>query len=149
MKKIAFIVNGFYPDYSTNGICIKKIIDLLKERNEIHVISQFSDWHSKEYEVFEGIHIHRVETREIIVRKWIDKKRNECASPIKKEMLLLLNYGVRFYYWFKPLVQKYTIKKDLVSAYKEQLCLLKDIDAVYGVCFPIESLIAAVYYKTL
>lgn len=148
MKKIVFIVNGFYPDYSTNGICIKKLVDLIKEENEIHIISQFSDWHSKEYEMFEGIHIHRVETREIIVRKWINKNRNKYTSPIMKKMLLLLNQGVRFYYWFKPLVQKYTIKKDLVRAYEDKLCSLKDIDVVYGVCFPMESLIAAAHYKT-
>lgn len=146
MKKIVFIVNGYYPDYSANGICIKKIVDNISNEAEVHIISQNLGKTTCLFEEYENTYIHRVKTFESRLRNWINEKIESANNRIIRTLFTFILNVIRFVYWIQPVFQKYTLKKPLISAYENCLEHIDNIDMVFGVCFPMEGLIAATHY---
>lgn len=144
--KVVFIVNGYYPNYSTNGICVHKIVQSFKKQHEVHVLCKKDDTHLKTVEEIDSVVVHRFSDKEISFRNALSdriKRSHGMGRALYRCLLFLL----RLWFWAKPFFQRTTIKKELVVAIEESISSVGDIDVLVPCCFPMEALVAAYNIK--
>ncbi|WP_339219894.1 hypothetical protein [Paenibacillus sp. FSL H8-0332] len=147
-KHIVFILGNYYPNYSANGLCVKNIIDFLKLKYQVTVICEKSEYIQNELEVYDGQSIIRIETKDI-------KKRNENRFLLRNEKKLLKKKVIyshvffnRTFRYLSALLKKENIEYNSVNKFVLALANLeKKIDIIIPVCFPYESVVAALTYK--
>ncbi|MGN3392909.1 hypothetical protein [Enterococcus gallinarum] len=136
MKNILFIVNDYLPKPTANGICVKNICEELVDEFSIHIICQQNDLKQSKYEIIDKVHVHRILTNE-------RKKRLESKTVARLSYIKLLKYC-------KDMLGRYSIDNDLVKLIYEKIEYLDSIfkiDAIISVCFPFESIMAAMSYN--
>lgn len=79
MKKILVITNKYFPDYLTNSICIRNIVEELSKKNvEIHILAITGDLSSSKLDIIKNIYIHRIHS------KWERDFLNTVKYPYKE-----------------------------------------------------------------
>lgn len=137
--KIVFLVNGYYPTYSTNGICVKKIIDSMPSDIEIEIISCKGDLQEKNTEIYEHTKIIRILTRNLATRYKLSMKK----TLVYRGLLYLKRVqGVA-----KANFNKVNYDYELENEYFQALKQIDNIDIAVPCCFPLESIGAATKIK--
>ena len=83
-KHIVFIVDSYYPNYSANGICVKKIIDTLKHTHNITVICTKNKKGLQDIEDYDSIRLIRIETVEYKTRNYANSVLENSKSKYRK-----------------------------------------------------------------
>lgn len=146
-KRIVFIVDDYYPQYSAVGGCIKNLVDELAHENEIIVIARSQSINSKNI-IVDSYKVHYFNTTYSHVRNSIQKKI-VSSTNIQKNIFKLAYNILRSYGYVKALVKRENIKKDDVESIYSELIKVSDIDAIIPTCLPFESIIAAIKYKSV
>lgn len=149
-KHIVFIVDSYYPNYLANGICVKKIIDVLKATHRITVICIKNQKGLPDIENYDSIRIVRVETGEHRARNYVNSILKKSKSKVKRACVILLLRAVQVRRYLNAIIFKENVIKGFVKVYIKALQEIKEpIDLIVPVCFPFESIVAALEYKTL
>lgn len=137
---ICFIVTNYDPFYSANGIVAKNIIDILRVKNNISVISIKNDDCLKDFEIKNGISHYRVVTKEYDKRNKLKKSKkieSKISLPLIKANRLT-----------RTLMSKTSVDSKLIDVFSrtlEKLSITPDI--IIPLCFPMEGVVAAINYK--
>lgn len=142
---IVFIINGYYPSYSTNGICINKIIQYINKEYFIHVISIKASEDEKELSVRNNESIHKVITKEYELRNKYNQKLRSENIRFKFRYKLKLTF-VKMRRYLESIVYSENINRSLTAAYFNKLNDIGHIDMIIPACFPIEALESARMY---
>lgn len=149
-KHIVFIVDSYFPNYFANGICVKKIIDVLKMTHTITVICIKNQKGLPETENFDSIRIVRIETGEHRARNYVNCILKKSKSKIKRAFVIPLLRAVQVRRYLYAIISKENVMMAFVQGYIKALQeIKKPIDLIVPVCFPFESIVAALEYKTL
>jgi len=149
-KHIVFIVDSYYPNYSANGICVKKVIDVLKVTHTITVICIKNQKGLPEIEDYDSIRIVRIETGEHRARNYVNCILKKSKSKVKRAFVISLLRAVQVRRYLNVIISKENVIKAFVMGYIKALQEIKEpIDLTIPVCFPFESIVAALEYKTL
>lgn len=148
MKKIVFLMNTYHPFISGNGICIDKIVEIIKKNYEIIIVCQKMNINLKDEEIVKGIKIIRIETndRKVLNKSEELKFSKNKITQIKSKLNILL---IRTKKYLKAHTAKENIDQILVKKYLETLYKINkndQIDLIIPVCFPFESIIASLEF---
>lgn len=149
-KHIVFILDFYHPSYSANGICAKKIIDTFKEEYKVTVVVIKATEGLPKHEYFEGYDIIRVETKEHYIRNRYKSVMSGSTGKIQKLFYTGLFRYVQVRRYINAIIKKENIIKILVKTYVQALCQIDNkIDLIIPLCYPFESIVAALQYKRL
>lgn len=120
MKKIVFLMNTYHPFISGNGICIDKIVEIIKKNYEIIIVCQKMNINLKDEEIVKGIKIIRIETndRKVLNKSEELKFSKNKITQIKSKLNILL---IRTKKYLKAHTAKENIDQILVKKYLETL----------------------------
>lgn len=149
-KHIIFIVDGYYPNYSANGICVKKVTDILKVTHNVTVICIKNQKGLPDIEEHDSINIVRIETGEFRARNYVNSILKKSKSKFKRALVIPLLRAVQVRRYLNTIISKENIINSFVKGYIKALKEVNGpIDLIVPVCFPFESIVAALEYKTL
>ncbi|SDA30817.1 hypothetical protein SAMN02910447_03269 [Ruminococcus sp. YE71] len=138
MKKIVFLMGGYYPVYGAGGVCLGNIIEELDSEYEIIVIAiDYKNELPQKCE-YKNHKIIRIQS------KWHKK---ECKIQSVEKQRNLLKYLFIFEKTMSFLLSRTIIDKDLINCYLKALNEITDIDVIIPTCAPFESILASVEYK--
>lgn len=147
-KHIVFILDFYYPEYSANGICAKKIIDSLKTKYKITIIAIKTTEGSLNKELYDNYQIRRIETKEHYYRnkyKTVAKRKKPVFSKLKYTTLFRF---VQIKRYLNAIFSESNISRILVDRYIEELRHIEDkIDMVVPLCYPFEAVYSSLKYK--
>ena len=88
MKKILFLMNSFPATFSANVLCDEKVIKALQEKSnvEIHCLCYKQHKRDAEYEIIQGVQVHRVTDRAMI------NHIKSLEDPNCKKSIAIRNY---------------------------------------------------------
>lgn len=146
MKKIMIIMDGYPPSASPNDLCVNNVIELLKQKYDILILTRCRIGRKNE-ENINGVKVIRVFKGPLdILGIWASMNKGTARSNIiykinylKTRVIQILTIPI--YPVFAPIYQWRLSRK----AVKE--CTRNSVDAVISVCFPPESLIAGQYIR--
>ncbi|MFS0725668.1 glycosyltransferase [Paenibacillus sp. 1P07SE] len=144
-----FMLGDYYPNYSANGLCAKKIIEVLKSKTDITVICYKSIVNLPTEEIVDSQRIIRIETTEHKIRNRINHVlSDEESGKLKKKIHLALLRVIQLTRYANSIFSKRNIKKTYHQEFLEALNKIKDpIDVIIPFCFPFEAIYAALAYK--
>jgi len=149
-KHLIFIVGYYYPNYSANGVCVKKVIDVLKATYTITIICIKTQKGIQDIEDYDSIRIVRIETGEQRVRNYVNSILEKSKSKVKKALVIPLLHAVQVRRYFNAIISKENVIEAFVKGYIKALQEIEEvIDLIIPVCFPFESIVAALEYKRL
>jgi len=146
MKRIVFIVEGYYPKYSATGACANSIVEELSSGCHIIVIDRKS---SRELGKAEDNHcqILRYNYFDNRIRLFTDEKL-ASAKRLKRILLTSIKTAGRGYGFLSYWLRRRSINKQRVDAiFKELQGINGKIDAIIPLCLPFEGITAAIRYK--
>ena len=89
MKSILFICESYYRAPSPNGICVQSVAEqAIKEGHRVDIVTVFNDEHQIEYEVVNGVHIHRVDPG--FIRRELYKSNPTIHPELQNRQKLIL-----------------------------------------------------------
>lgn len=146
MKRIVFIVDGYYPKFSAVGVCINNIIEELSPNYNIVVITKKSNNNLQNIH-YNNHYIIHYNTIDSYIRNLIHKKHT-LAKGLNRKALETLKTAVRGYGYIGALLKKTNIKNQEVKAIYNELQKINDkIDAIIPSCLPFESIVASIEFK--
>ncbi|WP_348921989.1 hypothetical protein [Enterococcus rotai] len=135
-KHIVFIVNDYLPYPSANGICVSNIVEVLKNKYEVTILCQITHCNQSKMETIEDTLIFRCSTKEKIARTTAKNRLSLRCVQVKK--------------YLKDIFSFKSIDKNLTDEFLyslEEISTLKKIDYIIPVCFPFESIVAAIEFS--
>ncbi len=143
MKRLLFIMDGYYPETSPNGVCIKAIVkELIKDEYEVHVLNagQPND------NLVDGVHIHYIPYNLFLKMRSYGEQHPTGVGKIVYKGAMLLNKIQKLIMlpWY-PLNHPNTVQH-----YYSAACKLEDslhFEKVIGVYLPLEATLATVKFK--
>lgn len=146
MKRIVFIVEGYYPNFSAVGVCINNVVEELSGNYNITIITKKSD-NAQQNTHFNDSSIRYINTTDNYLRNRISEKL-KTARGLRKHILEMGKIAVRGYGYICALLGKSNVKKQDVTAFLRELDNINGkIDAVIPACLPFESVLAALEFK--
>jgi hypothetical protein len=143
---IAFLVGGYYPNFSANGNCISKIANRIDSKHRVIVISQKKQLNQSRYDKYNNQSIVRITTNKMDKRLLIDLRLSN-TSGIKHlfwKFILRLHQVVSL---AKLIINKYGLDRQLIKEYYKELSQLSESpDIIIPVCFPVEGIYATLKY---
>ncbi|MGM0171583.1 hypothetical protein [Enterococcus sp. AZ140] len=141
-KHLVFIVSEYLPFPSANGVCISNVIAELSKKNDlsITIICLKSEKKQKAFEIIDNIKVQRIETFERKIRNDIK------SSNIKSNKKIFYMNIVRIYKYLKDILHLTTYDRSLKKVLVEKIIEVNkqdNIDYIFPVCFPFESVIAS------
>ena len=89
--KILFVIQNFYPNDDANSNCVINLaFELIKKNNEIHILCMKNDLSVIDFELFNGIYVHRLEDASVISRKKYYEKWNIMKNNIITRLFNIL-----------------------------------------------------------
>ncbi|WPC74249.1 glycosyltransferase family protein [Vibrio porteresiae] len=148
MKHIVFLTENYYPNYSAVSNCAEKIIDLLKERYDISVISVIDNSELSSHEYFNNYQIYRINRPYQDKLNIIRYNENNKSKFVLKGKLFL----TRLVNLVKFLFKKESIDKDFIKAYFDKISEIhknKKVDIVVPLVFPFETVLSSIEFKKI
>ena len=146
MKKIVFIVDGYYPNFSAVGVCINNVVEELFDDYNITIITKKSD-NTQQNTNLNEVLIRYVNTTDNYLRNKISEKLKK-ARGLRKYILQMEKILVRSYGYLWALLGKSNIKEQDVRAFLRELNNIDGkIDVIIPACLPFESVLAALEFK--
>lgn len=142
-NKILFIMGGYYPETTPNGVCVKAISkELLPDGYEVHVLTQ-DDGEDVE---LDGIYVHYIPKNLFLKMRKYGEQNPAGIGKLCYKFAMLLNKIQKFVMlpWF-PLNHPNTLRKYYLKA--KQLQKKYDFYKVIGVYLPLESTLATIKFK--
>lgn len=147
-KHIVFVLGSYHPFFSANGLCVSKVIDVLKKTNKITVICINNQKGLPDIEEYDSQTIIRIETYEHSIRNSINNVIQNSKNKFVNTFSLILLAMVKGTRYLNAILSKDSIIDSLVNKYVKALSRIQDpIDLIVPICFPFESIIAAIKYK--
>jgi glycosyltransferase involved in cell wall biosynthesis len=147
-KHIVFLLDFYYPNYSANGICAKKIIDVLKSEYEVTAIVIKNSEDLPDVEMVYEHRVRRTETKEFRIRNKCKSGLVNSNSKFKKILYKGLFRFVQLIRYVHSIFAKENTSKSLIKAYIKELRKIDNkIDLIIPLCYPFESIMAALQYK--
>lgn len=147
MSKILVMLGSYFPKPSPNGICIKEVVNELRQRGIDVTILATNPGSLSMVETIEGVNVYRVRARWVTrINEWCDVKKDiRCAGALRQIALVLnkLKMVVSFPTW--PLVSPlYTYRY-----YKKavELHMMNNYDGILSVYTPIDTLVVGAMLK--
>lgn len=98
MKKILFLTNKYFPDYLTNSICIRNIVEELSKNDiEIHILAITGDLSSPKLEINQNIYIHRIHSK--LERDYLNTVKYPYKQNKSMHHLRIRNRVVKKFIW--------------------------------------------------
>ena len=145
MKKVVFLMGGYYPNFSAGGVCLGNIIDEIDKDYEVIVIAIDYTTNLMKYENYRNhkivrIHtlIHKLEIFTINLEKSQYIYQRICGNFFH---LILKGYKL-----LSILLKKNTIDKKLYKKYLEALKNIEKVNYIIPTCAPFESILASMKY---
>lgn len=135
MKKIVFMLGNYTPKLSANGMCVKALIDELKNDNEIYVICYGDDY--REF-CEDNVKFYTIPSNRCLTNKFYSGK----VGGLKRKFFLLKTCFVEPPYpisGFEMAKRYYRRLNEILS--------LEPIDIVVSVVHPVDSAIALMNVK--
>ena len=149
-KHIVFILGNYYPDYSANGICVKKLVDDIKHEQNVTVICKKTNNEQVDIERFDLQTIIRISNMEISARNKIDEILRNSDNKCKKLLSICLLRIIQIRGYLRAIFFRENINKSFIKRYVNALHKIEQpIDLIVPVCFPYESIVAALKYKEM
>lgn len=149
-KHIVFIVDYFYPNYSANGICVKKIIDVLKKTHRVTVICIKNQEGLSDIEEYNSMKIIRITIGEYCIRNYVNSLQRKPKSKFKKAISVSLLRIVQVRRYLKAIFASQNVMDNFVKGYVQVLREIEGpIDLIVPACFPFESIVAALEFKKI
>lgn len=146
MKRIVFIVDGYYPNFSAVGVCINNIVEEFSSDYNITIVTKKSD-NSQPNSHYNNTFIRYVNTTDNYLRNRISEKLR-TARGLRRYILQIEKIAVRGYGYICAHLGKSNVKKQDVRAFLRELDDIDGkIDAVIPTCLPFESIVAALEFK--
>jgi hypothetical protein len=147
MKHIVFIVGSYYPFFSAVGTCCYNLAEIFSKKYKVTVICLKNNNKQNNNEDYKKQHILRVSYKWWDLRIMITERINKNNGIIKNWYKLLLN-GVRAKEFLQVIFSRASIRNNLVNSYLDALNNMEEpIDIIIPMCFPMEAVVAATYYK--
>jgi len=149
MKHIVILVGNYYPNFSAVGTCARNIVDELRLKANISIISLMTSSNDTEHVNFECCDVYRISThsRNNYFRY---KEQHKISSGIKKIIYNILFNMIRSFGYLRAIFQNVNVNWGLVKAYNdkvEELEKKRHIDTIVCFCFPFETLVAGQRFK--
>ncbi|MGX5201598.1 hypothetical protein [Aliikangiella sp. IMCC44632] len=144
MKHVVFLVGGYHPKPSAVGNCASKIVECLKGKYKISVISIKNVSDVSENQRMDGYDIYRVEHG--YLAKILAKEKSKKYSLHNVTLFFLRALNV-----LKFLINKKSVDNQLVSSYLSKLVEIEksaNIDVIIPLIFPMETAIASSNFKS-
>lgn len=147
-KHIVFILGDYLN--SANGLCVKKIIDVMKQTNKVTVVCTRNQKGQPDIEEYNSHTIIRIEAWEHSIRNQIRDVFQNPSKKTKRALYSVLLRGVQVRRYLNALISKENVINAFVEEYVKALNNIKEpIDFLVPVCFPFESVVAALSYQEL
>ena len=149
MSHIVFVLGSYFPNFQAVGLCVKNVIDELKDKHEITIVCQKVKYNEKRSEYFEGTMIERIQTKSNASIQYFKEKLETSATIFSKiYKVLIILFKIRVF--LKFIISKEIINHYVSTAYKKRLVELnkeKKIDLLIPCVSPIESCIGSINFK--
>jgi len=146
MKRIVFIVDGYYPKYSAVGVCVNNVIQELSNQYNIIVITK-KIFNGDQDATYNNNYVRRYNTSDNYLRNYITEKI-ELSSGLKKTFFKTASLAVRGYGYVGAILKKINIKNQEVKSIYNELVKIDDkIDIIIPACLPFEGIVAAIKFK--
>ena len=147
MRHVVFITGNYFPNYSANGICIKHIIDVLKQENKISVIAFRQNIDQPFIDDNDSVNVYNIYN---LINELKIKSEAYSLFCGFKHLNIIIKNAVRLFLYLKAIMTLPVLRKDVVRSYLsvlERVSSIEKIDLIIPVCFPFESIVAAVKFK--
>lgn len=145
-KHIVFLVGSYAPNFSAVGVCVSKIINAVKDKNRITIISIKNVEDQQEIEIDDNVEIRRV----CSLSHKLYNYTNYHKKGWKKQIIKPVSIVYRIAQYFRDLFCKNVMINDgLINRYKselEKIARTNRIDCVIGCSFPFEAVVATSDY---
>ena len=143
---IALLVRNYKPYNSAVGICMSNILEILGHDHKIIVLCEKNSIYESSDETIDGERILRFLSSQTKARLTLENLIDN-SSKYLIPLLKIANYCLRVFFYVLFILQKTSIRHDLVESYVEALNSIDErIDLIIPTCMPIESIVAAYYY---
>lgn len=139
-KKVAFLLDSYYPRFSPVAKCACHIACELTALYHVHVISLDGDSIQQESESYLGQQLIRISTKQMLRRRRIEEKANQS------KIAWLLLFIIRLKGYLLAMLSRVNVDVAKVKAYRRALEYVRP-EVVIPVCLPFEAVLAAVNYK--
>lgn len=142
-NRILFIMGGYYPETTPNGVCVKAISnELLRDGYEVHILTQDD---GVDIEI-DGVSVHYIPKNLFLkMRKFGEQNPTGIGKLCYKTAMLLNKIQKLFMFPWFPLNHPITLRKYYSRA--QQLQKQYGFDKVIGVYLPLESTLATLKFK--
>ena len=139
---ILFLSSNYYPEHNANSQCLANIAEELALSHDVSVISLSKKCH-KEF-VHNNVNVISVTTEYASKIENINSDKDSNNFFLKIKLLY-----IKLNYWLKNIFSRITCDKDKKNSFKSGIYnyIKPTPDIIIPVCFPIESVIAAVEFK--
>lgn len=147
MKNIVFLLGDYHPKQSSNAICVKHIVDIIKINHKVSVVSFKQNIEQPYFEPIDNVDIYYIKNK--IKEIKIHAEANQFFFKIKLINSLII-FLIRAYLFLKAILNIRNINYSISNSYVDTLKQIKkknQIDVIIPVCFPFESIIAANHFK--
>ena len=120
MSHIVFVLGSYFPNFQAVGLCVKNVIDELKDKHEITIVCQKVKYNEKRSEYFEGTMIERIQTKSNASIQYFKEKLETSATIFSKiYKVLIILFKIRVF--LKFIISKEIINHYVSTAYKKRL----------------------------
>lgn len=146
MKKILFVLAGFYPNASANGICADKVMQkLISAGFEVFCVCN-QQIGTKSEEIIRGVHVFRIPQLKYLLLYEKSRKKSElirvCVSKIKKVIEFNRLHLSKRYFPISYKTRFRNYMKTIDALYKQY-----SIDAIIAINLPFDGVFAATKIK--
>lgn len=147
-KTIIFMLDYYHPDYSANGLCIKKIVNEIKFFYNVIIVCKKTDNDQLNIENFDSYVIIRISDKETEIRNKLNKIIKNHKSVCGYVISVFILEVIRVIGYLRAILQTTNINYSCVKNYINTLNNIKNkIDLIVPVCFPFETIVAAISYN--
>ncbi|MHB8129113.1 MAG: glycosyltransferase family protein [Mobilitalea sp.] len=148
MKKIVFIVDNYYPNYSAVGVCINNVIQELAISHDVIVITKKHRNDNQNFQ-YDNHYIIYYNTMDTYARNYILNKISS-SNGIKRKAFKIAKLVIRGFGYLDAILKKTNIKRYEVRGIYNALKIIDGtIDVIIPTCLPMESLIASIDFKNI
>lgn len=146
MKNILFLTGFYYPKYSVNGLCSNAIINELKTKYNLYVLS-YKNNGEKAFYKYENESIYKVRPRLFfLIRELSEMNNNYVLKNILYFVAMFIQKMKRvLFFFFYPFDSIFATWRYV--RYADSIVKNNKIDCVVSVFQPFETLVAADYLK--
>ncbi|MEI5993356.1 hypothetical protein [Candidatus Enterococcus mansonii] len=137
-KHMVFIVNDYLPKPTANGVCVSNVVEVLKNKYNITILCQMTDCNQIQIETIQEVTIFRCLTAE-------RQERINSKNKVRLKYIQTKKY-------LRDIFSVDSIDKRLTNEFFNSLKKINElnrIDYIIPVCFPFESIIAAIEFSKL